>query len=101
MNEQPDPSAFRHRAPALPKKGPGQYGDGFTVQRVEGGFFVVIESSEHVDQPSGTDGSPVVALLPPAAREQFARVTHSRRVVAKSLSELVVLLREWTEGSTT
>lgn len=94
--EQPNP---RTRAPTPPKKGPGQYGDGFTIQRVEGGFFVVIESSEQVEQPQGE--GPVAQLIPAAAREQFTRVTHQRRVVAKSLSELVALLRDWTEGSTT
>lgn len=100
MSDQPEPERPKTRAPTPPKKGPGQYGDGFTIQRVEGGFFVVIESSEQVEQPQ-SEGAPVVQLIPAAAREQFARVTHSRRVVAKSLSELVALLREWTEGSTT
>jgi len=98
-NEQGEPR--QPTRPAGPRRrGRASTGDGFTIQRVEGGFFLVIESSEHVDPPSAPDGSPVVALIPAAAREQLTKITHQRRVVAKSVHEITALLREWAEGST-
>jgi hypothetical protein len=73
-----------------PKAGPGGYLDDFLVRRVEGGFLLVIEHTEVLEQP---------AELPPGMppNAPAPRMKHVRQVVAKSVSEIVVELRRWTE----
>lgn len=84
--------------PPPPKKGPGAYGDAFSIRRIEGGYLLTIEHTEVRESVAGED-SPLRAV-PAHLIEHLNRQQHTRQVVAKTVGEIVGHLNAWTDGST-
>lgn len=73
------------------------YNDDFLVRKVEGGYIVMTEVTENIDQARMPDpeAHAVQMLVPPAMQAAMNRVQHKRTIVAKSKADIIAQLSEW------